>query len=239
MHSMGKLGETETYKASLFTEHTQDIFFAYNILLEEPHTSQVYEFFKRLLDICGALMGLFVLVLLIPLIAFLVFLEDRGPIFYAHERIGRHSQPFITYKLRSMLVDADAYLKAHPELFESWKKIGKLESDPRITRIGNFLRRTSLDELPQMVSVLRGEMSLVGPRAIQFSEIERFGELIKLRQTVKPGMTGLWQVSGRSMTDYEQRSILDCTYVMNRSFWIDAHILLKTIPAVFHGVGAY
>jgi len=239
VRSISKLDETEPYKASLIKEHTQDIFFAYNVLLEELHTSQVYEFFKRLLDICGAFLGLFVLALLLPLIAFLIVLEDRGPIFYAHVRIGQHSQPFTTYKLRSMMVDADAYLKAHPELLEAWEKSGKLERDPRITRIGNILRRTSLDELPQMVNVLRGEMSLVGPRAIQFSEIERFGELIKLRQMVKPGLTGLWQVSGRSMTDYEQRSILDCTYVLNRSFWMDAHILLKTIPAVFHGVGAY
>jgi len=238
MHSRNELVETETYKVSL-TERMQDVFFAYNVLLEEPYASRAYVIFKCLLDICGALLGLFVLALFLPLIAFMIFLEDRGPVFYAQVRIGQHSQPFITYKLRSMVVDADAYLKAHPELLESWKKSGKLERDPRITRIGNFLRRTSLDEVPQMVNVLRGEMSLVGPRAIQFSEIERFGELIEIRQMVKPGLTGLWQVSGRSMTDYEQRSILDCTYVMNRSFWMDAHILLKTIPTVFHGVGAY
>jgi exopolysaccharide production protein ExoY len=240
VRSISKLGELEEpYQASLLMEHKQDIFFAYNVLLEDPLTSQVYEFFKRLLDICGALLGLFVLALLLPLISFLIVLEDHGPIFYAHVRIGQHGQPFTTYKLRSMMVDADAYLKTHPELLEAWEKSGKLERDPRITHIGNILRRTSLDELPQLVNVLRGEMSLVGPRAIQFSEIERFGELIELRQMVKPGLTGLWQVSGRSMTDYEQRSILDCTYVLNRSFWMDVHILLKTIPAVYHGVGAY
>ncbi len=211
----------------------------YDGRVEEPRISRFYQIAKRGLDICGALVGLTILMLLLPIIVPLVLWEDRGPIFYQHVRLGRYGRLFVTYKFRSMVTDADGYLARHPELLEAWKKSGKLENDPRITRIGRILRRTSIDELPQLVNVLRGEVSLVGPRPIQLTEVDRFGELIELRQKVKPGLTGLWQVSGRSMTDYEQRAILDCIYVMEHSFWMDILILLKTIPAVIHGVGAY
>ncbi len=207
--------------------------------LKELQISRAYQIAKRGLDICGALIGLVILGLLLPIIVSLIFWEDRGPIFYQHVRVGQYGRPFINYKFRSMVTDADGCLARHPELLEAWKKSGKLENDPRITRIGRFLRRTSLDELPQLLNVLRGEVSLVGPRAIQFTELDRFGELIELRQMVKPGLTGFWQVSGRSMTDYEQRAVLDYIYVMERSFWMDILILLKTVPAVIRGVGAY
>lgn len=208
-------------------------------ILVEPRIARTYQIAKRVLDICGSLVGLVFLALLLPIIALLIVREDRGPIFYRQLRVGQYGHPFFTYKLRSMRADADDYLKKHPELMTAWHKIGKLPNDPRITGIGRFLRRTSLDELPQMLNVLRGEMSLVGPRAIQFSEIGAFGEFFKLRQMAKPGVTGLWQVSGRSMTNYEQRCVLDCIYVMDRSFWMDMRILIKTLPAVIGGVGAY
>jgi lipopolysaccharide/colanic/teichoic acid biosynthesis glycosyltransferase len=211
----------------------------YGWLLQEAQPSWAHQVAKRGLDICGALVGLAMLALLLPIIALLIWWEDRGPIFYRQTLVGRHQQPFFAYKFRSMMVDADGYLARHPELLEAWRKRGKLRNDPRATRIGRLLRHTSLDELPQMLSVLRGEMSLVGPRVIQFSEIPAFGELIELRQTVKPGLTGLWQVSGRSMTNYEQRCILDCTYVLEHSFCIDMRILVKTLPVVIRGVGAY
>lgn len=194
---------------------------------------------KRGLDICGALAGLALLALLLPVIATLIWWEDRGPIFYKQVRAGQHGRPFFMYKFRSMVVDADAYLARHPELLEAWRRSGKLKRDPRITRIGAFLRSTSLDELPQVLNILRGEMSLVGPRAIQFSEKAFFGELLELRQSVKPGLTGLWQISGRSMTDYEQRCILDCIYVIEWSFWSDVEILLRTLPIVTTGIGAF
>lgn len=193
---------------------------------------------KRGLDIFGALIGLLILAFLLPFVASFLWLEDRGPVFYKQMRVGQHGRPFFIYKFRSMIVNADEYLAMHPELLEAWSKDGKLKCDPRITRIGAFLRSTSLDELPQMLNILRGEMSLVGPRAIQFSEIGVFGELIGLRQSVKPGLTGLWQVSGRSMTDYKQRCILDCTYVMDWSFGLDIEILLRTLPIVTNGTGA-
>jgi undecaprenyl-phosphate galactose phosphotransferase len=138
-----------------------------------------------------------------------------------------------------MMVDADTYLARNPELLRAWQQNGKLYADPRITRIGRFLRRTSLDELPQLWNVLRGEMSLVGPRAIQFSEVAIFYDLLVIRQQVKPGLTGLWQISGRSNTSYEQRNVLDCTYVMECSIWMDVTILCKTLPVVFYPIGAY
>ncbi|HEU5227906.1 MAG TPA: sugar transferase [Ktedonobacteraceae bacterium] len=201
--------------------------------------SWIYQLAKRSLDVCGALIGLMLFAFLLPFVALLILCEDGGPIFYRQTRIGHRGRPFTIYKLRSMMVNADAYLAQHPELLDRWQKNGKLHADPRITRIGNFLRRSSIDELPQLFNVLRGEMSLVGPRAIQPSELAAFQELADLRQMVKPGLTGLWQVSGRSTTDYEQRCVLDCTYVMECSFWTDMQILLKTLPVVFHRTGAY
>lgn len=203
-----------------------------------PHMLKIARMAKYGLDVCGALVGLLILVILLPVIALLIWCEDRGPIFYKQERVGQYGRPFFIYKFRSMIVDADSYMERHPELLEEWSKGGKLRSDPRITKVGRFLRSTSLDEWPQMLNILRGEMSLVGPRAIQFSEIAVFGELIDLRQSVRPGLTGLWQVSGRSMTDYQQRCILDCTYVIDWSFWLDIEILLRTLPIVTHRVGA-
>jgi exopolysaccharide production protein ExoY len=210
-----------------------------NLLLLEPNISLAYCITKRVLDVCGALIGLILFCLLLPAIALLIVWEDRGPIFYKQVRIGRYGQPFTIYKLRSMITNADAYLAQHPELLKAWQQTGKLHADPRITRIGSFLRHSSLDELPQLFNVLHGEMSLVGPRAIQSSELAAFGELSELRQMVKPGLTGLWQVSGRSMTDYEQRCILDCTYVLQCSLLMDIQIVFRTLPVVFYHTGAY
>jgi lipopolysaccharide/colanic/teichoic acid biosynthesis glycosyltransferase len=206
---------------------------------EAPRVQRASRIAKHALDICGALVGMLLLALLLPIIALLIWWEDRGPILYKQVRVGQNSQPFVIYKFRSMIANADDYLARHPELLEAWSKDGKLKSDPRVTRIGAFLRSTSLDELPQVINILRGEMSLVGPRAIQFSEKALFGELIELRQSVHPGLTGLWQISGRSMTDYEQRCILDSIYVIDWSFWLDIEILLRTLPTVFHRVGAF
>lgn len=212
---------------------------SFKTLWQEPHLSRTYLLLKRVTDICGALVGLFILTLLLPVIALLIRREDGGPIFYKQVRVGKHGQPFQLYKLRTMIVNADSYLSQHPELLAAWQNNGKLYDDPRITRIGLFLRRTSLDELPQLWNVLRGDMSLVGPRAIQFSEVQAFRDLIDMRQQVKPGLTGLWQVSGRSTTSYEQRNVLDCTYVIECSVWMDLAILCKTLPIVFGRSGAY
>lgn len=224
---------------SVFSEPIMVTHASDDLLLLEPKISWVYQIAKRGMDICGALIGLTVFAPLFPIIALLILWEDRGPIFYKQTRIGRYGQVFTIYKLRSMITNADAYLAQHPELLKAWQQTGKLYADPRITRIGGFLRRSSIDELPQLFNVLRGEMSLIGPRAIQSSELIAFGELSELRQMVKPGLTGLWQVSGRSTTDYEQRCVLDCTYVMQCSLLMDMQILFRTLPVVFCRTGAY
>ena len=205
----------------------------------DAHDLLLYALGKRTLDIAIALLGLLILLILLPVIALCVLCEDHGPVFYRQVRIGQFCQPFTVYKLRSMMIDADYYLEQHAHLLSEWRKVGKLPQDPRITKVGVLLRRTSLDELPQMLNVLRGEMSLVGPRPMQGPEMAIFGELIELRQSVKPGLTGLWQVCGRSIVGYEQRILLDCAYVLHRSFWLDMTILLRTFPVVLHGSGAY
>lgn len=219
--------------------NTSDIKGAVPNLRIGPQITRADQIAKRLLDICGALVGLALLALVLPIIAVLILWEDRGPIFYHQMRIGQYGRPFRAYKFRSMRVDADDWLAKHPELQGVWLQTGKLRNDPRITHIGHFLRRTSLDELPQMLNVLCGEMSLVGPRAILFSQVDVFGELFELRHQARPGLTGLWQISGRAMLSHEQRCALDCMYVMERSFWVDLLIIIKTVPAIISGIGAY
>jgi undecaprenyl-phosphate galactose phosphotransferase len=234
----GKLA-LDLFASSSYQKRPEPTVFPSEMFGQELRYSRLYLVMKRALDICGALVGLLILLVFLPLIALLIWCEDAGPIFYKQTRVGQHGRAFSLYKLRTMVVDADAYLKQHPDLLAAWQKNGKLHDDPRITRVGRFLRQTSIDELPQLWNVLRGEMSLVGPRAIQFSEVGAFRDLIEMRQQAKPGLTGLWQVSGRSATSYEQRSVLDCTYVMECSIWMDIAILCKTLPTVSHRVGAY
>ncbi|SRR6266516_1505495 len=239
MRSFGRLDELMNVEiqGSLIDQSLLDL---YSLHLDSPGgNSWIYGIAKRGVDICGAIVGLTILGLFLPFIALLYLLVDRGPIFYRQKRVGENFRPFTLYKLRTMIVDADGHLARHPPLQAAWSQSGKLQNDPRVTRLGSFLRRSSLDELPQLFNVLRGDISLVGPRPIQSSEIPAFGELIKLRQSVKPGLTGLWQISGRSNTDYEQRAILDCIYVVDCSFWVDLLIIFNTIPAVLRGWDAY
>ncbi|MEO0541289.1 MAG: undecaprenyl-phosphate galactose phosphotransferase WbaP [Cyanobacteria bacterium P01_A01_bin.105] len=180
---------------------------------------------------------------LIALIALLVSLDSPGSPFYGQTRIGHNGKPFKAWKFRSMVPNADRvlwrYLQQHPELRLGWEKDHKLKRDPRITRVGHLLRRTSLDELPQLLNVLRGEMSLVGPRPIVHDEIRRYSEKFDLYTQVRPGITGLWQVSGRNNISYEERVNLDAYYVRNWSVWLDVHILIRTVWVVLSGDGAY
>jgi exopolysaccharide production protein ExoY len=201
-------------------------------------TFDFYQSTKRFLDICVALLGLLLLGLILPIFIACVFFEDRGPIFYRQRRVGQHGQSFVIYKLRTMVPNADQILRQNPELLSLWSRQGKMSYDPRVTRVGKILRRTSLDELPQMLNILCGQMSLVGPRAMQPGEDEVLGELAELRKRVKPGITGLWQVCGRSCTSYEQRGILDCMYVIERSLWMDFAIIQQTFAVVVRGIGA-
>jgi Undecaprenyl-phosphate galactose phosphotransferase WbaP len=198
---------------------------------------------KRFLDLLIVGLTLPVVGLAVLLLGVLVRLESPGPIFYGHRRVGRAYSTFLTWKIRTMQVDGDKLLEnalAHDgALRQEWLRDRKLRRDPRITRVGRFLRKTSLDELPQVWNVLRGEMSLVGPRPIVEEEVAAYGLNFSLYCRVTPGLTGLWQVSGRSEVGICDRVRLDSYYVRNWSPWLDLHILARTLKVVFTGQGAY
>jgi Undecaprenyl-phosphate galactose phosphotransferase WbaP len=198
---------------------------------------------KFSIDLAATLIGGLILLPLIVAIAILIKLDSPGSIFYLQTRIGQGGKHFKAWKFRTMVPDAaqslQDYLDKHPELQDAWEKDHKLRRDPRVTRVGSFLRRTSLDELPQLWNILRGEMSLVGPRPIVDEEIERYGNKFPLYTKVIPGLTGLWQVSGRNNITYQERVNLDAYYVRNWSVWLDIYILIRTIWVVVTGEGAY
>ncbi|HEY9696379.1 MAG TPA: undecaprenyl-phosphate galactose phosphotransferase WbaP [Trichocoleus sp.] len=200
-------------------------------------------FAKFLIDLIATLLGGCIILPMILIISILIKLSSPGPIFYRQTRIGQGGQRFRAWKFRTMVQNADLvlkdYLENHPELKEAWDKDHKLRYDPRVTRIGRFLRRTSLDELPQLWNILRGEMSLVGPRPIVDEEIARYGDKFLLYTKVVPGLTGLWQVSGRNNITYQERVNLDAYYVRNWSVWLDVYILMRTVWVVITGEGAY
>jgi lipopolysaccharide/colanic/teichoic acid biosynthesis glycosyltransferase len=164
-------------------------------------------------------------------------------VIYRHWRVGRNGQMFSCLKFRTMVPNADQVLRdlleSDPELQAEWVRDHKLRNDPRVTRLGRFLRRTSLDELPQLMNVLRGEMSLVGPRPVIREELLRYGRNVNTYLAAKPGITGLWQVTGRNDTDYRRRVVLDTYYVRNQNLLLDLYILAKTTGVVLGGNGAY
>jgi Undecaprenyl-phosphate galactose phosphotransferase WbaP len=204
------------------------------------HASQAV---KRIFDIAVALLLLGSLAP-IGLIVSLMIIRSGGPIFFAHERVGRGGRVFKCLKFRTMVPDAAAVLEQalalDPEAREEWLRTRKLKNDPRITRIGKLLRVTSIDELPQLINVVLGDMSLVGPRPVVQQELhEHYKGDNSYYLLVRPGLTGLWQISGRNLTDYQQRVHLDSWYVRNWSLWSDIVILFRTIPVVIAGHGAY
>lgn len=199
---------------------------------------RVQQSLKRSFDIVAASLGLLAISPLLAVIALLIKLGSDGPVFYKSERIGKQYQPFYMYKFRTMGVDADAKRDALREQANLNGELFKLANDPRITKVGKVLRALSLDELPQLLNVLRGEMSLVGPRPLPPDESSLFDEPYTLRFQVFPGITGLWQVSGRSNLNFEQLCKLEMSYVMNWSLLQDIKILLKTLPAVLASRGA-
>jgi len=194
---------------------------------------------KRTLDLSIALVGSILLLPLFIAIAIAIKLDSPGPILFKQVRVGKGGRPFVLYKFRSMHQGAEEELSKLAELNEAEGPIFKIRNDPRLTRVGRFLRRTSLDELPQFYNVLRGEMSIVGPRPALPSEVERYQEWHKKRFKALPGMTGLWQVSGRSDLPFDEMCLLDIYYVESWSLLLDIKILFKTIPAVLLGRGAY
>lgn len=202
-----------------------------------------YGIVKRLLDLTLTLVGGILVSPLLLFIALWVKIDSRGPLFYGQTRIGQNGHRFKAWKFRSMVTDADKqlarYLEDHPELREEWERDHKLKSDPRVTPAGRLLRRTSLDELPQLWNVIKGEMSLVGPRPITDDEVSKYGNTFELYKRVKGGITGLWQVSGRNDVSYDERVYWDLFYVRNWSVWLDLCILFRTIAVVLFSKGAY
>ncbi len=194
---------------------------------------------KRALDLIVSAAVLLLTWPLMVVIAVAIKFDSPGPVFYRRRVIGVGGKPFDALKFRTMYVDADERLARDPELRRQFEENYKLKDDPRVTRVGRFLRRTSLDELPQLFNVLWGQMSLVGPRMITSEERARYGKWRMNLSTVKPGITGLWQVSGRSDLSYGERVMLDMHYIRNYSIWLDLHLLWRTIPAVLKGHGAY
>ena len=202
------------------------------------HPSLLYFVSKRCIDITLALFGIIVLMPVFLIIALCIKLDDGGSILHFREIIGKSGRRFFALKFRTMIANADTYLAKHPELLQKFQQNMKLEHDPRVTRMGKFLRKTSLDELPQLFNVLVGQMSLVGPRMIHPSELPRYREYAQKRLSVKPGITGLWQISGRQHISYDERVQLDMRYIDKRSFFMDLAILVITLKVFIVHTGA-
>lgn len=198
---------------------------------------------KRCIDLVLCALAAIILLPVGLVLALCIRLDSPGTILYRQKRIGQGGSHLYIYKFRTMVADADAALQAclaaDPALREEWERDHKLRNDPRITRMGAFLRKTSLDELPQLLNVLAGGMSLVGPRPIVAAEVAKYGQVYDEYCRVKPGITGLWQISGRNDTSYAERVAYDHYYINNWSVWMDLWILGKTVPVVFSGYGAY
>jgi Undecaprenyl-phosphate galactose phosphotransferase WbaP len=198
---------------------------------------------KRFIDLFFVIVGGIILLPLLLFIALLVKISSPGPVIYGHTRLGINGKHFTAYKFRSMISNSgevlEKLLESDPELRKEWEASHKLKNDPRVTKIGKFLRRTSFDEFPQLINILKGEMSLVGPRPIVDDEVEKYGEDYHRIFSVKPGLTGLWQVSGRSDTDYAERVSFDTYYLQSWSVWLDIWVLFKTFSVVIKGKGAY
>ena len=198
---------------------------------------------KRIFDLVATICGGLLILPILLILAVLVGVDNKGRIIFAHRRVGRKGKLFPCYKFQSMVPDAqerlEEYLAKNPAARKEWEESFKLTNDPRVTKLGAFLRKTSLDELPQLWNVLMGDMSLVGPRPIVTKEVERYGDYIREYYMVPPGITGMWQVNGRSDTTYEERVAMDTWYVRNWSVWIDLVYLFKTVKTVFTGKGAY
>jgi Undecaprenyl-phosphate galactose phosphotransferase WbaP len=199
--------------------------------------------FKRALDLLGAVLGGLLISPILLAILVLIKLDSPGSAFYGHTRIGVEGKHFRCWKFRTMHVDAERvleqYFRKNPRSRAEWERSQKLRDDPRITRTGRFLRKTSLDELPQLWNVLRGEMSLTGPRPIVDAEVSKYGTVFELYRRIRPGMSGLWQISGRSSISYTERVAIDSHYVRNWSFWLDLIILARTVKTVVLGSGAF
>lgn len=216
-----------------------ETYYSQTIEIEERHLP-----LKRAFDIAFSVFSLLVFFPLFLGLAILIRSTSKGPAIYAHERVGRGGKLFRCFKFRSMYADADIRLKDllqnHPELKDEWDRTHKLKKDPRITPIGKFIRKTSLDEFPQFLNVLKGDLSVVGPRPVVRAEVTKhFKEKAPKILSVRPGLTGIWQVSGRSNTTYAERIVMDETYIDSHNLWLDVKLIAKTVPAMLSKRGAY
>jgi exopolysaccharide biosynthesis polyprenyl glycosylphosphotransferase len=207
--------------------------------LNKVRLSSSESLLKSIVDYVGAFLGLVALSPLFGIVALVIKRTSPGPVFHRRRVVGVGGKEFDAFKFRTMVANADEWLEENPDLKAEYAENFKLKDDPRVTSIGRLLRKTSIDELPQLINVLRGEMSLVGPRMIVKEEVDRYGKWSMNLFTVKPGITGLWQVSGRSDVDYEGRVRIDMHYIRNYTVWLDLQILFQTIPAILRGRGAY
>jgi undecaprenyl-phosphate galactose phosphotransferase len=221
----------------LFTEEILMLHLRNNLAMRR---NKIY---KRIFDLVCTICGGLLILPIIAVVALLVAIDNKGNVIFAHRRIGKDGKEFPCYKFQSMVPNAQEilqdYLAKNPAARKEWEESFKLTNDPRVTKLGGFLRKTSLDELPQLWNVIKGDMSLVGPRPIVKKEIERYGEYFREYAMVLPGITGMWQASGRSDTTYEERVEMDTWYVRNWSVWLDIMYLAKTFTAVIFGKGAY
>jgi lipopolysaccharide/colanic/teichoic acid biosynthesis glycosyltransferase len=242
LHNSHLNGPAENAEASVFTEKEKKAgarfaFAAVGVGKEKKR--RLYLFLKRLFDVIASFSGLIILFPLFIAVIAAIRLESEGKAIYRQTRLGKNGKPFTFYKFRSMANNSDELLlRFTPKQKADFEKNFKLDGDPRVTKFGAFLRRTSLDELPQLLNILFGELSVVGPRPIVECETYKYGEAVGKLLSVKPGLTGYWQVNGRNGTTYEQRVEMDMFYIDNRSLLLDAKIFFKTFKAVFTGKGA-
>lgn len=202
----------------------------YNVeCLENYQKSTSYYVTKRIVDFLGALFGIIALGPVILIVAIAIKLDSKGPIFFAQKRVGQNGRPFYMYKFRSMVTNAEELLDKLKAKNEMSGPMFKMKNDPRVTRVGRFIRKTSIDELPQLFNVLKGEMSLVGPRPNLPKEVSQFSEYHKLKLLAKPGLTCYWQVMGRSSIGFEEWMELDIKYIVERSFWMDLKLIFMTV----------
>lgn len=200
---------------------------------------KIYSLFKRIFDVVSSTLLLIILSPLFLILIILVKLDSKGPVFFGHKRIGYKGETISVYKFRSMVQNAEEVLRNFtPEQKAEFEKNFKLDDDPRVTKIGAFLRKTSLDELPQLINIIKGDMSVVGPRPIVQKEVVKYGKYADKLFSVKPGLTGFWQANGRSDTTYDERVQMDMYYIDNRSTLLDIKILFKTVIAVIRKEGA-
>lgn len=223
---MGKANITDTSKAAASNTHS---------VKPKP----IYDFVKRVFDIVCSLIGLIVLSPVFIILSILVKTTSEGPVFFAHKRVGKGGKTIKIYKFRSMVTNAEELIKQFtPEQKAEYEKSFKLENDPRITKVGNFMRKTSLDELPQLINILKGDISVVGPRPVMDVETQIYGNYRNMLLSVKPGLTGFWAANGRSHTTYTRRRAMEIYYVKNRSVLLDLKIIFKTFISVFKREGA-